>query len=40
VLCDPTVVVDAAGVRFWFGGGDVASNDERLHGQIGMGSLQ
>ena len=40
VLCDPTVVVDPAGVRVWFGGGDIASNDERLHGQIGGGTIQ
>lgn len=40
VICDPTVVVDGAVVRVWFGGGDVAKNDERLHGQIGAGTLQ
>lgn len=36
VICDPTVL----GNRFWFGGGDVASPDENLHGQIGSGELQ
>ena len=36
VICDPTVLGD----RFWFGGGDVASPDENLHGQIGSGDLQ
>ncbi len=36
VLCDPTVV----GAMVWFGGGDVPSPDERLHGQIGMGWIQ
>ena len=40
VLCDPTVVVTDTGVRVWFGGGDVASPDEGLHGQIGVGTLQ
>ena len=40
VICDPTVLVDAASMRVWFGGGDVARNDEGLHGQIGVGSLQ
>jgi len=39
VICDPTVVADASGVRIWFGGGDAPSNDERLHGQIGVGSV-
>ena len=36
VLCDPTVLGD----RFWFGGGDVASPDENLHGQIGEGTIR
>ncbi len=36
VICDPTVL----GNRFWFGGGDIASPDENLHGQIGAGELQ
>ena len=40
VVCDPTVVVDSSGVRLWFGGGDKPSRDERLHGQIGIGSIQ
>jgi predicted GH43/DUF377 family glycosyl hydrolase len=35
VVCDPSVEVTPTGVRLWFGGGDVASPDERLHGQIG-----
>ena len=40
VLCDPAVEVAADGtVRVWFGGGDVASPDENLHGQIGFGTL-
>ena len=36
VICDPAVL----GNRFWFGGGDVASPDENLHGQIGTGELK
>jgi hypothetical protein len=40
VICDPTVLVDGGTVRVWFGGGDVASPDENLHGQIGYGTLR
>jgi predicted GH43/DUF377 family glycosyl hydrolase len=40
VICDPTVIADNSGVRLWFGGGDVASRDEGLHGQIGTGTIQ
>ncbi len=40
VLCDATVVVDGGTIRVWFGGGDVASPDENLHGQIGYGTLR
>jgi predicted GH43/DUF377 family glycosyl hydrolase len=39
VLCDPAVAVEGDIVRVWFGGGDVASPDENLHGQIGYGEL-
>ena len=39
VICDPTVLVEGGTVRVWFGGGDVASPDENLHGQIGYGVL-
>ena len=39
VICDPTVVVDGDVVKVWFGGGDVASPDENLHGQIGFATL-
>ena len=39
VLCDPTVVVEGDTIKVWFGGGDVASPDENLHGQIGFGTL-
>lgn len=40
VICDPTVVVNGARIDVWFGGGDVASPDERLHGKIGFGTLR
>jgi predicted GH43/DUF377 family glycosyl hydrolase len=40
VICDPTVVVDGGSVKVWFGGGDVASPDENLHGQIGFATLE
>jgi predicted GH43/DUF377 family glycosyl hydrolase len=40
VLCDPTVIVNGGRVELWFGGGDVASPDENLHGQIGVGTIQ
>ena len=39
VICDPTVIVEPTRVRVWFGGGDVASPDQNLHGQIGYGEL-
>jgi len=39
VICDPTVIVEPNRVRVWFGGGDVASPDQNLHGQIGYGEL-
>jgi predicted GH43/DUF377 family glycosyl hydrolase len=39
VLCDPTVVVDGDRIQVWFGGGDVASPDENLQGQIGFATL-
>lgn len=40
VISDPTVLVDGATVRVWFGGGDLARPDEGLHGQIGAGTLE
>jgi predicted GH43/DUF377 family glycosyl hydrolase len=40
VLCDPTVLLQNGKVRVWFGGGDVASPDQNLHGQIGMGEIK
>ncbi len=39
VICDPAVVVDGGRILVWFGGGDVASPDENLHGQIGFATL-
>jgi predicted GH43/DUF377 family glycosyl hydrolase len=39
VICDPSVLVEGDSIRVWFGGGDVASPDENLHGQIGVASL-
>jgi predicted GH43/DUF377 family glycosyl hydrolase len=40
VICDPSVEVMPDGsVRVWFGGGDVPSPDQNLHGQIGMAVL-
>jgi hypothetical protein len=40
VICDPTVEVAGSVIRVWFGGGDVASPDENLHGRIGMAILR
>ena len=39
VICDPTVLVEGDRILVWFGGGDVASPDENLHGQIGFATL-
>jgi hypothetical protein len=40
VICDPSVVVEGGEIRVWFGGGDAASPDENLHGQIGFSIFQ
>jgi predicted GH43/DUF377 family glycosyl hydrolase len=40
VVCDPTVEVAGGVIRVWFGGGDVASPDENLHGKIGVAILR
>ncbi|MCU1336837.1 MAG: hypothetical protein JWO19_2418 [Bryobacterales bacterium] len=41
VMCDPSVEYLANGqIRVWFGGGDVPSPDQGLHGQIGLGVLR
>jgi hypothetical protein len=34
------VEVDGNVIRVWFGGGDVASPDENLHGKIGIAILR
>jgi len=39
VICDPSVAVEGGTVKVWFGGGDTASPDENLHGQIGFATL-
>lgn len=38
VLCDPTVLIEDGRVRIWYGGGDVPSPDENLHGAIAEAS--
>ncbi len=40
VICDPAIEVSGGKLAVWFGGGDVASPDENLHGQIGMATLE
>jgi predicted GH43/DUF377 family glycosyl hydrolase len=40
VICDPTVIVNGNEIEVWFGGGDVASPDENLHGKIGYAKLR
>jgi predicted GH43/DUF377 family glycosyl hydrolase len=40
VICDPSVMVEGGEIHVWFGGGDVASPDENLHGQIGFAVLR
>jgi len=40
VVCDPTVEVDGARIRVWYGGGDVAAPAENLNGQIGLAILR
>jgi sucrose-6-phosphate hydrolase SacC (GH32 family) len=40
VMCDPSVEVTPAGVRVWFGGGDVPHPAERINGMIGVGMLR
>ena len=39
VVCDPTLWAHSGKLWMWFGGGDVASPDENLHGQIGLATL-
>jgi hypothetical protein len=40
VTCDPSVEVNGDEIRVWFGGGDLASPDENLNGQIGYALLR
>jgi predicted GH43/DUF377 family glycosyl hydrolase len=39
VICDPAVITNGDQVTVWFGGGDVASPDQNLDGQIGLATL-
>ncbi len=39
VVCDPTIELLDGRLTVWFGGGDRASPDENLNGQIGVASL-
>jgi len=39
VLCDPAVLAEGDHLRVWFGGGDIPSRDQNLHGQIGLATL-
>ena len=39
VICDPSIELEGGRLAVWFGGGDVRSPDENLHGQIGMAVL-
>ncbi len=40
VLCDPTIELLDGRLAAWFGGGDIASPDENLNGQIGVAILR
>ncbi|HVN04475.1 MAG TPA: hypothetical protein VMT86_08670 [Bryobacteraceae bacterium] len=40
VVCDPTIELQAGRLAMWFGGGDRASPDENLNGQIGLAYLR
>ena len=40
VVCDPDIGVLGGRLAVWFGGGDVPSLDENLHGQIGVATLK
>ena len=40
VVCDPSVMEGPDGIRVWYGGGDRASPDENLHGEIGLFTLR
>jgi hypothetical protein len=40
VVCDPSVLLEYGRIRVWYGGGDVATPAENLHGAIGYASLE
>ena len=40
VVCDPSVLVEGARVRMWFGGGNRPSPDENLNGRIGYAEMR
>jgi hypothetical protein len=40
VICDPTIELQDGRLTVWFGGGDAASPDENLNGQIGVAALR
>jgi predicted GH43/DUF377 family glycosyl hydrolase len=40
VVCDPSVWRDGGRILVWFGGGDRASPDENLNGQIGLAWIE
>jgi predicted GH43/DUF377 family glycosyl hydrolase len=40
VVCDPTVMEETGRIVVWYGGGDAASPDENLNGEIGLFTLR
>jgi hypothetical protein len=40
VICDPSVWRDGERILVWFGGGNQASPDENLNGQIGLAWIE
>ncbi len=40
VVCDPSVMLEGSRLRVWYGGGDVATPAQDLHGQIGLATLE
>ena len=40
VVCDPTLWAGDGKLWLWFGGGDIASPDQNLHGEIGLATLE
>jgi predicted GH43/DUF377 family glycosyl hydrolase len=39
VICDPSVIANGDRATVWFGGGDAASPDQNIDGQIGLATL-